>query len=71
MPASLDHPNQSMPLIGADVASMRNAAEADPRVAALLGARWGLSMPTQPPKSKVSAGLLSIRSSRFTRLTYF
>lgn len=64
-------PSPIMPLSVRDVASMRNAAEADPRVAALLGARWGfIDADATPPKSKVSFGCCQI-SSRFTRLTYF
>ena len=64
-------PSPIMPLSVRDVASMRNAAEADPRVAALLGARWGfIDADVTPPKSKVSFGCCQI-SSRFTRLTYF
>ena len=64
-------PSPIMPLSVRDVASMRNAAEADPRVAALLGARWGfIDADVTPPKSKVSFGCCQI-NSRFTRLTYF
>lgn len=64
-------PSPNMQLSAIDIASLRKAAEADPRVSTLLGSRWGFidADPTSP-KSKVSFGCCRA-SARFARLTYF
>ncbi|MCS6326031.1 MAG: hypothetical protein H8K06_02920 [Nitrospira sp.] len=60
-----------MQLSAAEIASLKKAAEADPRVQTLLGARWGfIDADPSPPKSKVSFGCCRA-SARFARLMYF
>lgn len=64
-------PSPGRQLSATDIASLRKAAEADPRVSSLLGARWGfIDADPTPPKSKVSFGCCRA-SARFARLTYF
>ena len=64
-------PNREAVLSAADIAGLRKVAEADPRVAALLGERWGfIDADRVPPRGKVSFGCCRT-TARFTRLTYF
>lgn len=64
-------PNPEAVLSAADITGLRKVAEADPRVAALLGARWGfIDADRVAPKGKVSFGCCRT-TARFTRLTYF
>lgn len=64
-------PNQAAVLSESDIAGLRKTAEADPRVASLLGTRWGfIDADRVPPKGKVSFGCCQT-TARFTRLTYF
>ncbi len=64
-------PSPGRQLSATDIASLRKAAEADPRVSSLLGARWGfIDADPTPPKSKVSFGCCRA-SARFARLAYF
>jgi hypothetical protein len=71
MPVSPAHPNREAVLSAADIAGLRKVAEADPRVAALLGERWGfIDADRVPPRGKVSFGCCRT-TARFTRLTYF
>lgn len=59
------------PLSATDIAALRNTAEADPRVIALLGPRWGfIEANLAPPKDKGSFGCCRT-SARFSKLTYF
>ncbi|MCI1277731.1 MAG: hypothetical protein LKG23_01985 [Nitrospira sp.] len=64
-------PNQEALLSAADIAGLRTVAEANPRVTALLGERWGfIDADRVPPQGKVSFGCCRT-TARFTRLTYF
>ena len=64
-------PNQAAVLSASDIAAIRKAAEADPRVSSLLGARWGfIDADRLPPEGKVSFGCCR-NQARFSRLTYF
>ncbi len=70
-PAITRSPNRDAVLSAADIAAIRTVAEADPRVAALLGARWGfIEADRVPPQGKVSFGCCRT-TAQFTRLTYF
>jgi len=64
-------PNPSAMLTTAETAALRKAAEADPRVAGLLGNRWGfVEAQRVPPEGKVAFGCCR-DEARFARLTYF
>ena len=64
-------PNPDALLSPSDIAMQRTAAEADPRVTSLLGARWGfIDADPVSPKGKLSFGCCR-NAARFTRLTYF
>ena len=64
-------PNQAAVLSAAEIVAMRKAAEADPRVASLLGARWGfIDADLLPPDGKVAFGCCR-NQARLARLTYF
>ncbi|HQR14254.1 MAG TPA: hypothetical protein PKW52_04295 [Nitrospira sp.] len=64
-------PNPTASLSASEIADLRRTAEADPRVRALLGARWGFidADPMSSP-SKMTLGCCR-QQARFTRLTYF
>ena len=69
--AVMRSPNQSAVLSTSEIAAMRKAAEADPKVAALLGARWGfIDADRLPPQGKVSFGCCRDQA-RLSKLTYF
>ena len=64
-------PNQAAVLSEAEIVAMRKSAEADPKVASLLGARWGfIDADLPPPDGKVAFGCCRSQS-RLARLTYF
>lgn len=64
-------PNQDAVLSASDIVTLRKAAEADPRVAALLGTRWGfIDADRLHSTGKVSFGCCRT-AGRFTRLSYF
>jgi hypothetical protein len=70
-PAVMRSPNQAAVLSESEIAAMRKAAEADPKVAALLGPRWAfLDADRLPPQGKVSFGCCRDQA-RLTKLTYF
>lgn len=69
--AVMRSPNQAAVLSESEIAALRKTAEADPKAAALLGARWGfIDADRLPPEGKVSFGCCR-NQARFTRLTYF
>ena len=69
--AVMRSPNLAAVLSDAEIATLRKTAEADPKVTALLGARWGfIEADRLPPEGKVSFGCCR-NQARFTRLTYF
>jgi hypothetical protein len=69
--AVMRSPNQAAVLSDAEIAAMRKAAEADPKVAALLGQRWGfIDADRLQPDGKVSFGCCRDQA-RLSRLTYF
>ena len=54
-----------------EIAAMRKTAEADPKVAALLGDRWGfIDADRLAPEGKIAFGCCR-NQARFDRLTYF
>jgi len=54
-----------------EIAALRKSAEADPRVASLLGARWGFIEASRvPPEGKVSFGCCR-NQAQFAKLTYY
>ena len=64
-------PNQAAVLSESEIAAMRKAAEADPKVATVLGPRWGfIDADRLPPEGKISFGCCRDQA-RLTRLTYF
>lgn len=64
-------PNPSAMLSAAEIAALRKAAESDPRVAALLGDRWGfIDADRTASEGKVSFGCCR-DEARVARLTYF
>jgi hypothetical protein len=69
--AVMRSPNQAAVLSASEIAAMQKAAEADPKVAALLGPRWGfIDADRLPPPGKVSFGCCRDQA-RLTKLTYF
>ena len=64
-------PNQAAVLSMSEIAAMRKAAETNPKVAALLGARWTfIDADRLPTEGKVSFGCCR-EQARLTKLTYF
>lgn len=64
-------PNPMASLSASEIAGLRKTAEAEPRVMALLGARWGfIDADPMPSTSKMTFGCCR-EQARFTRLTYF
>lgn len=64
-------PNPTASLSASEIAGLRKAAEVDPRVMSLLGARWGfIDADPMPPSRKMTFGCCR-QPARFTRLTYF
>lgn len=63
--------NQATVLADVEITAMRKAAEADPKVAVLLGQRWGfIDADRLPSEGKVSFGCCRDQA-RLTKLTYF
>lgn len=64
-------PNPNAVLTAAEIAALRKAAESDPRVARLLGDRWGfIEADRTAPEGKASFGCCR-DEARVARLTYF
>ncbi len=64
-------PNPTASLSASEIAGLRRTAEADARVRALLGTRWGfIDADLMPSPSKMTFGCCRLQA-RFTRLTYF
>lgn len=64
-------PKTNAMLTAAEIAALRKAAEADPRVASLLGARWGfIEADRIAPDGKASFGCCR-DDAQFARLLYF
>ena len=69
--AVMRSPNQAAVVSESEIAAMRNAAEADSKVMALLGARWAfIDADRLPAEGKVSFGCCRDQA-RLTKLTYF
>ena len=64
-------PKQAAVLSASEIVALRKAAEADPRVASLLGDRWGfIDADLLSPDGKIAFGCCR-NQSRLARLTYF